>query len=55
MTTQPIVRKAPEPARKAQAVRWAKAGAILNPGITFSAIQGGRIYSYVAQQRAGTA
>ena len=41
--------------RKAQAcpdasvvVRWAKAGAILSPGIVFSAIVGERIYSYSA-------
>lgn len=28
-----------------EAVRWARAGAVLNPGITFSAIFGDRIYS----------
>ena len=52
MTTNPAL--ASDPDRKVQAIRWAKAGAVLNPGITFSAIQGGRIYSYVAQQRKGT-
>lgn len=34
----------------AEAVRWARAAALLNPGIQFSAIIEGRVYSYEADR-----